>query len=313
MTPYCDPRNKFPAQSHSDAGSALTVLSYGIGQDSWSLLLSCAFDPEFRAKYAPGNLVVLSSETGDEHPETYRHLDYSRQFCKDQGIEYHHITPDMGFHPKTWQGLREQYRRNNTVGSKRFPKSCTDNLKLVPVYGFLDAWVGRKYNLPYGRKEALRLFAQKHGKISVLIGLAAKEEKRCAKPSDTTPKWRQCAIQVRYPLIEMGFDRAACQNHARSLGQPVPPPSNCMLCPYASLAELAWLHRFYPADFNAWVEFEANKLKKNLHLGEKNASVWGTKTLPEVLEEALEKYGQWSDQQLQDYKFSHGHCVNSSY
>lgn len=41
--------------------------------------------------------------------------------------------------------------------------------------------------------------------------------------------------------------------------------------------------------------------------------VWGTKTLPEVLETAISKYGHFSDDELNDYKMSHGHCVKSKY
>ncbi|MFA7454879.1 MAG: hypothetical protein WCZ10_10500 [Desulfobulbaceae bacterium] len=313
MTPHCRPNPGFPPAAPAPVSGALTVLSYGIGQDSWSLLLSCALDPAFRQKYAPGTLLVLSSETGDEHPGTYEHLEYSRRFCAESGIEYHHITPEMGYHPRTWPGLRQQYRRNDTVGSKRFPKSCTDNLKLTPIYNFLDEWVGRRWNMPFGRKEALKLFAQKYGKISMLIGLAAREEKRCVKPDEIPKGWRQCAIQVLYPLIDRGMDRGACQRHAASLGQPVPPPSNCMLCPYMNEAELLWLHRFHRADFEEWVELEARKIAKNSHKGARNSGVWGDRLLPQVLEEALAKYGHWSNEQLQENKFSHGHSVASRY
>lgn len=313
MSPYCRPTGKFPSPTAVTTEPTLTVLSYGIGQDSWALLLKYAFDPEFRKQYAPGRFLVVSSETGDEHPKTYEHLEYTKEFCRQQGIEYVHITPDMGHHPSTWHSLRAQYRRNKTVGSKRFRKSCTDNLKLVPIYNFLDAWVGREYNLPSGRKEALKLFSQKYGKIHVMIGIALGEEKRCANPAKDPAKWRQCSVSIVYPLIPLGLNRAGCQNYAQSLGQPVPYPSNCILCPYMNLAELAWLYRFLPADYHDWVEIEANKLEANKDLGKSNIGVWGTKTLPEVLEDALEKYGDWSDAELDEYKFSHGHCVMSQY
>lgn len=314
MSPHCEPTKGFPPRQPAEPSrAAVTMLSYGGGQDSWSLLVAYAFDPQFRATYAPGRFLVLSSDTGDEHPETYAHFEFSKRFCVEHSIEYHHITPDMGYHPTTWPSLRAQYRRNSTVGSKRYPKSCTDNLKLVPLYSFLDEWIGREFNLPWSKKTALKLFAQKHGKIDVLIGLAAKEEKRCASPDSQPEGWRKCALNIRYPLIDLGMDRAACQEYARRHGQPVPPPSNCMLCPWMNKAELVWLERFYPADYQEWVEIEAAKLAKNQHMGEKNVGVWGLKPLPEILKEAKEKYGQWSDEQLQAYRFSHGHNVGSKY
>ncbi|MDO3380395.1 hypothetical protein [Geoalkalibacter halelectricus] len=325
MTPHCNPTIGFPSASKDNQGPALCVLSFGIGQDSWALLLMLAFDREFRQKYAPGRLLILSAETGDEHPETYQHLEYTRKFCKEHGLEYVHITPDMGHHPATWPGLREQYRRSNTVGSKTFRKSCTDNLKLVPIYGYLDSWLGQNYNLPSGRKEAIKLFAQKHGKISVLVGLAAKEEKRCATPGSDPAKWRRCSVQISYPLIDLGMDRADCQQYARSHGQPVPLPSNCMLCPYMNDPELVYLARFHRTDYEQWVEIEHNKIKACAHQGDltktlnkkgqivDNSGVWGKKLLPEALKDALAKYGHWSDGQLREYKFSHGHSVASKY
>lgn len=313
MTPYCEPRGKFPAPTEASGNTPLTVLSYGLGQDSWAMLLMYAFDEEFRARYAPGRFLVLSAETGDEHPETYEHLTYSQEFCRQHGIEYVHITPDMGHHPKTWPGLREQYRKNNTVGSKTFRKSCTDNLKLVPIYNFLDEWIGKEYNLPSGRKEGIKLFAQKYGKIDMLVGLAAREEKRCADAGKDPAKWRRCSVRIGYPLIELGMDRGSCQDYARSVDQPVPPPSNCMLCPYMNDAELVWLERFYPGDFQDWVEIEANKLEAHQRLGAKNMGVWGKKTLTEALEEAKAKFGHWTDEALKEYKFSHGHSVASKY
>jgi len=315
MTPHCKPTGKFPAPTTEKRKSALTVLSYGIGQDSWAILVDYAYNPQFRARFAPGRFLVVSSETSDEHDETYKHLKYSQEFCRRHGIEYVHITPDMGFHPRTWPGLREQYRRNRTCGAKGFKKSCTDNLKIVPIYNFLDFWVGKTWNLPSGRKDALKLFAQKYGKIDVLIGLAKGEEKRCAKPkvNDSLPLWRKSSIRIVYPLIEMKRDRAGCQSHVRSLNEPVPWPSNCKLCPYLSEQELLWLFRNCPEDFYDWVEIEANKLEKNKHMGEKNFGVFGKRTLTQALEDAEAKYGHWTKEQLDDWKFSHGHCVSSQY
>ena len=52
--------------------SNLTVLSMGLGQDSTTILFKIVFDAEFRARYAPEKLLVLFSDTGNEHPFTYQ-------------------------------------------------------------------------------------------------------------------------------------------------------------------------------------------------------------------------------------------------
>jgi hypothetical protein len=77
--------------------------------------------------------------------------------------------------------------------------------------------------------------------------------------------------------------------------------------------ELLWLYRFHRTDYLDWVGIEAEKLAANAHKGEKNLGVWGTKTLPEVLAEAMRKHGHMTDKELHDYKFSHGHSVKSCY
>lgn len=74
-------------------GPQLTILSHGMGQDSSTLLLKYINDPEFRDFYAPHDFMVLFAETGDEHDETYEHLQTTIKLCKDNDIPFYHITP----------------------------------------------------------------------------------------------------------------------------------------------------------------------------------------------------------------------------
>ena len=50
---------------------ALTVLSLGLGQESVAILYATAHHPTFTHDFCPGLFLVLSTDTGDEHPETY--------------------------------------------------------------------------------------------------------------------------------------------------------------------------------------------------------------------------------------------------
>jgi hypothetical protein len=292
----------------------LTVLSFGAGQDSTTLLHLYAVDhPGFRARYAPKRFLVLMADTGDEHPETVAHVADTAALCRARGIEFHHIALGLGYHPRLWaRGLRAFYRDKQTVGCKAFQKWCTDNLKLVPLYRFLDQWVGREYRLAAGNKRGLYAFARRYGPIRMLLGIATGEERRVASGTNDTPWMRDC-IERSYPLIDLGMDRAACQRYIRALGLPVPVPSNCMLCPYRSEIELLWLHRFHPADYQEWVELEAAKLRRFAERPGKNLGVFGKRSLPEVLKDAIEKYGHLSDAQLDEHRMSHGHCVTSKY
>jgi 3'-phosphoadenosine 5'-phosphosulfate sulfotransferase (PAPS reductase)/FAD synthetase len=296
----------------------LTVLSFGGGQDSTAILYKYIYDADFRAKYAPEDFLVIMSDTGDEHASTYKHVRDIELLCKEHSIAFVLITEDMGYHG-SWGNLRSFYRRTNTIGSKAYPKTCTDKLKLRPIYNYLENHLMQTYgeNLVYSsRKTVYHSFAEEHGKIDVLLGIAKGEEKRLPDPAkaDKLPKWQQASINKVYPLIDLGMDRQACQDYIRSVGHTVPTPSNCVLCPWMNEIELVYLHRFHRTDYEEWVELENNKIQANLHMGDKNLGVWGSKApLPEWLKVAVKKYGHMSDEELQEYKMSHGHCVASKY
>jgi hypothetical protein len=119
-------------------------------------------------------------------------------------------------------------------------------------------------------------------------------------------------IEHVYPLIEFRRDRAAVQRTIQAYGHEVPMPSNCRFCPFQNGPELVYLERFHPEDWQEWVRLEAAKLERSRD-SPRNLGVRGAKPLPVVLEEEKRKYGHWSDEQLIDYKMSHGHCVKSKF
>lgn len=292
----------------------LTVLSFGAGQDSTDILYRYAYDRSFRNRYARGRFIVTMSDTGDEHAHTYRHVAYIKTFCKQRGIEFHFLTPEMGFHSPKWPSLIEFFRRTHTIGVKSLHKSCSDQLKIQPFYRWLDAFANAQLGTRLTRKRALIEYARCYGKIRVLIGLAAGEESRVADPA-SLPDWQVKSIETVYPLIELGVDRQGCQQNIRSLGHEVPWPSNCRRCHFLSKVELLWLHRRHPDAFDEWVFLENQKLARFQHKGKKNYTVWGRsrKTLSEILAEAKAEFGHLSDEDLDEYKMSHGHCVNTRY
>lgn len=307
----------------------ITILSFGAGQDSTAILYKLVLDKTFREQYVIGKLVVLMSDTGNEHPGTYLHVQFIRTFCKYHKIEFYLITSSLGYHPKNWDSLQHNFKTHNTVMSVAFPKTCTDNLKIKPLYNFLDHYIARHYysynkpNRPKG-KRYIKHFCKQYGKIHVLLGIAAGEESRIAKPSHevdifgnlivTKATWMDHCLQKVYPLVDLQMDRSACQSYIRSTGLPLPPPSNCMMCPFLSKQEILWLHRNYPEVFYEWQAYEQAKLNKFSNANIKsNLGVKGSLTLSEFLDQAISEFGHMTDEQLDDYKMSHGHCVKSAY
>ena len=293
----------------------LTVLSYGGGQDSTAILLKIINSESFRKQFVSGRFIIVMANTGNEHLHTYKYVARIRLLCKKKGIPFFMLKMNE-YASESWSGgLIQFYKDKKAVGSKAFPKTCTDNLKIRPIYKFLESYIHTEFKTEkFGRKSAFYEFTKKYGKIRVLIGIAKGEEKRASENGSSNMKWFNECIDKQYPLIEVGMDRKACQEYIASTEMEVPFPSNCILCPFMSLQELLYLHRFEKYWFDQWVEIEARKIQNNLHKGEKNLGVWGSrKLLPEILKEAEAKFGDMSNDDLIEYKMSHGHCVMSKY
>lgn len=290
----------------------ITVFSFGAGQESMYLLHRLIFDPVFRAAHVIGRLIVVGSDTGEEHPHTYAVVEYARALCKEHGIEFHWLTPDMGYHSTTWQSLSGQYTRNNTIGSAAFQQSCTDNLKIKVVDRFVEAKIKETYGYTGKRKQAYYQYHKEHGQIRLILGFAKGEERRTSKGNTQDPVWKRKTVQRHFPLIVDGIDRAGCiAYNTQHIPFPVF-PSNCMICFYQSDQEVLWLHRNYPEVFAAWVRMEAAKLAANTDKP-KNLAIYGKIDLPAKLAKAEALYGHWSNEELNDYKFSHGHCMKSKF
>lgn len=312
---------------------SLTVLSFGGGQDSTALLWLYIMDESFRKKYAPGDFIVICSDTGDEHDYTYKHIRYTQSICQKHGIRFYHLTNDMGFHTPAWPDLISPQLRGANESFKPTmvqlgTKSCTINLKINPIYKFLDEHINEAYGYGFpvqpGRgclKRAIKRFGEENGRIKVLIGFAAGEEKRVkkslsqqAKDHVSTSFWKH--IERDFPLVDLQMTRESCQAYIVSVGGDLPMPSNCVNCPYMSGEELLWLWINDRTKFDRWVEIEKKKLDR-FSGHEKNHGVFNSKkTLTMKLEEMQKKYANWEPEKLRQYlntyKMSHG-CTSGGY
>lgn len=322
---------------HSIGGlvTQLTVLSYGGGQDSAALLLLYINDPSFRAKYAPGDFIVVMSDTGDEHDHTKQWVSLTRKLCASHQIPFFHLTSDLGFHVNSWPDLITPQLRYTDGEFKPTmvqlgTKSCTIQLKLGPIYKFLDEWINEKYSYGFPvneksrgcGKRAIKKFGSENGNIKILIGFAAGEESRRDKSKRLELKQHQAKedtfwkyIERDFPLIDLKMDRKACQDLIASKGFLVL-PSNCMRCPYMSPEELYWLALNAPDKFSEWVEIERRKLERFAGT-DKNHGVFNTKeTLTQKLDRVKAKYSHLSDEELAaflyDWKMNHG-CGSGGY
>lgn len=290
---------------------ALTVLSYGAGQETTYLIYRLLNDPEFYAKHIIGDLVIVGSDTGNEHPHTYSNIETVRAFCEEKGVPFYWVTPDMGFHSESWQSLTHQYKKNRTIGSARFMQVCTDNLKIKIVDRFVEKYLIDKYGMTGTRKRSYYNYFKEHGKIRLILGFSSEEAGRTSKGDKLDSVWKKTTVERYYPLIVDETTRQHCIDYLEGMGLIVF-PSNCMICFYQSDQEIIWLWKNHPEVFNGWVEMERAKLDK--YEGEEiNFGVYGKGTLLDKLEKALAKFGHLTDEELNEYKYSHGHCIKSKY
>jgi 3'-phosphoadenosine 5'-phosphosulfate sulfotransferase (PAPS reductase)/FAD synthetase len=329
----------------------LTCLSFGGGQDSWAILLKIIHDPEFKKEYAPNDLVVIMSDTGNEHPYTYKAVREAEKLCKKHDIPFFFLKAGDFYHTPAWPNLKHNMIKNKIVLSAWGKKSCTASLKIAPVNKKLTDYMVDLYGIPLG-DETLDLFPEMakpdpksaskkaweryalrfNTKVRVIIGFAKGEEGRALNVLDLPEglaEWQKKHVQYCYPLIEQEWDRQDAQKIILKHYKYLIPPSNCMLCFFQSDVELVWLERNHPEEFAEWVQIERAKLDR--FEGEaKNHGVYEGWTLPEKLEyakkntlaKATKKWkpelddkpiGTWTDDELWDYKLSHGHCVKSAY
>ena len=314
-------RGHLIAQRESEPEPQLTMLSYGGGQDGYSILLSIIYDKEFRKKYAPNDFFVAMSDTGNEFPFTYQHIKDVEALCKANNISFKFITPDMGFHTPGWQNLKAPLIRNKMILAAWGNKLCTINLKVNVVDKYMHDYMCKLYGFGEQRdKTGWDLYHQKFKtKARVIIGFAKDEEVRAIKSQkghEKLSKWKQKHMQYVYPMIEEGWNRASAQKVIAGYNKPVPPPSNCMICFYQSDQELVYLDRNHPEEFKQWVELERAKLERFRAEGlpdKNNLGVYGVGNLEQKLAKAKAKYGNMTNEELWEYKMSHGHCIKQAF
>lgn len=308
------------------------VLSFGAGQDSWTLLLRSCHDLDFRARFiGDANLVCVFADTGNEWPETYRSLDDARALCAEYGVTFAWLRGDSGYHSAGWaNGIEGQMRDHSSI-IMRTTRSCTAGTKVAPIYMYLDAFLAERYGLVGGRKRGLRGYTERFGRLRVMIGYAKGEERRANKasgaeqlslpldgtpaPQSALPPWMRDCIERFYPLIDLGMDRAACQAYCATHNRTIW-PSNCQMCPHATPEDVLLLSLEEPATFARWVAYEQAKIAK--HDGrDKNHGVFGATTLGEVRDDCFAKYRDFAPDDLlrvlRERRFTRGHCVSSSH
>jgi len=204
----------------------LTVASFGGGTDSTAMLIGM---------WQRGERVdlILFADTGGEKPHTYEHINRFSDWLVRNGMpEITVVKPTVT--------LEQDCLNRRALPSIAYGfKTCSQRFKVQPQDKFLNNWQPAKDAWARGEK------------VLKLVGYDATEERR-AKDYESNK------YQIRYPLIEWGWDRAECIDVIKSFGLELPGKSACFFCPSSKAQEVKQLAVDYPHLAQRAIAMEAN-------------------------------------------------------
>lgn len=327
-----------------DPTRPLVVLSHGMGQDSAGIM-ALLTDPKRADFYqnfvGDAQLIVLHADTGAEHDRTVAYRDVVRAQCAEHNIPFLVITGDLGYHSGDWaHGLWGQWDAHGTINSVAFGASCSDSLKITPIWKVVNDLLADAYGIdahgkvsthPKGRAGLYTHLARHEKPVDCLIGIARGEERRIAggatcsaqmlftddqlpKQKPALAKWFQACVRRRYPLIDVGYDRLDIHAYLTALGLPIPIPSLCKTCHFSDEAKVLHLARTEPDVFARWVASEQRKFAEHpAPAGKPNYGAKGTIALPAFLARAEKMYGHLTTDQLEQHVLTHGQSVRNNF
>jgi len=318
--------------------NGLCIESVGMGQDSTAIFYKFLTDKDFALKKLDGrSFMMIFADTGNERDDVYAHAWKVKDLCAAYGIKFIHLAHPLvgeihreagrstdhltyGFHSDAWAALAIRYSNTHSL-AMRSNKSCTDNLKIKPIYRFLNAFCAElmgEEEKSHGKKNIVA-FAESTTKIEMMIGFAVGEENRMKKAETTGKESWWSAIDKTFPLItDLGMSRMDCIEFMESTPWGACGPSMCKFCPNITKQTLVLMWLEDRSSFIQWAKHERDKLNKWAPIqeakGAANSTALGRKgTLIEELRSALEEFKDWSLEDLKEYDFKNGHCISNGY
>lgn len=165
---------------------------------------------------------IVMADTGNEHPETYCHLEYfEREWLKPRGLEITRISPAT--HPE----LYDNKRINGAVDTlERF---CLTQ-GIIPLLSV--RWCSVQF-----KRTPLENWRRAHGIERTLNGISCDENPRRIHDGDPT---------VRYPLVDRWITREECARIIQIAGLDIPVKSGCFFCPGQGLRQWRRLYMDHP-------------------------------------------------------------------
>ena len=211
----------------------MTILSFGAGMQSTALaLMSCEnakakqCGKPFPHPVVPIYDCIVFCDLGLEADWVLSQMEFVRQACIDAGIRFEKIDTHL------YQDLRDNYGRKRTAAipfwtknkegkeGKISRRACTIDYKIDRVAKFA------KWNV-LGYRKGQRTRKEDLNAHEMHIGFSVEEQSRIKTVGPCNP-----IFVKRYPLVELGLDRAANYAYIRDVWGLKTRASACLFCPF---------------------------------------------------------------------------------
>ena len=224
----------------------MKILSYGAGVQSTALvLMSCenaraAGDPPY--PLVPVYDAVIYCDLGLEPPWVISQLEFAQNACRDAGIFfkvldtklYQHFLENFGERRTIsipWWTLRDDGKKS------KMPRNCTIDFKVQEITNYV------RWEL-LGYKKGQRLKPEDVKGHQMHMGFGIEEQHRCHENP------HQLFVN-RFPLVEMGMDRAACYGYILENWGLKTKASACAFCPFHRNFFFQYLKQYAPESYRA--------------------------------------------------------------
>ena len=206
---------------------SLDILSYGAGTPSTTLaLMSCEnarHGPPYPNPYVPIYDAVIFCDLHSEPSWVYAQAEFAAAACKEAGIPFYRLDADLyGDFIRNFGRARTACIPFWTLGEDgrkgRMPRQCTYEYKIKVIEQFV------RYKLLCYKPRERTLAMDKHAH-NLHMGIMWEERQR-AKES------KQTLFTNHYPLVEMGWTRAACYVYNKRVWGLETRASCCLFCPF---------------------------------------------------------------------------------
>jgi hypothetical protein len=243
----------------------LRILSLGAGVQSTALLLLAA-----QGKLPKPDAAIFA-DTGWEPRAVYDHLQrIITEVAEPAGIPVYKVTRgnirEDALNPDApWFGTIPLYIRNPDGSEGMLRRQCTAGYKIAPIRAKVRELLGAR------TREDGRVLSPKKGRwAEQWIGISTDERDRALDKDGNLKTGDVAYSRNRYPLLELGMDRAQCHALLDAAGLDNTPKSACIGCPFHTNAHWRMI-RENPADWADAVDFD-----KRIRKGSARATVNGS-------------------------------------